>query len=61
MEQVVKLDTVDMDVLDNLHKQSGKHRSLLPDHEGGAFGPGIFGWSYEMMGLDGMKEGGVIS
>lgn len=49
-----------MAMLDNLHRQKGKHRSLLPDHEIGIYGPGLFGWSYEMLGLDGMREGGVV-
>lgn len=49
-----------MAALNALHDQPGKHRSLLPYHKKGDNGSGVFGWSYEWLGWEGMGDGGVI-
>lgn len=60
--QIVHLSASDVAQLDALHKQPGKHRSLLGYiHGTGEWGPGVFGWGYEMLGWCGMREGGAIS
>ncbi|EIM83985.1 Aldo/keto reductase [Stereum hirsutum FP-91666 SS1] len=59
---IIYLSESDIAQLDVLHRQPGKHRSLLGYiHRTGEWGPGVFGWSYEMLGWEGMQEGGVIS
>lgn len=57
---IVHLDESDMAALNALHDQPGMHRSLLPYHQKGDNGSGVFGWSYEWLGWEGMGDGGVI-
>ncbi|KAF3761954.1 aldo/keto reductase, partial [Cryphonectria parasitica EP155] len=46
-KQLVQLDDDDLKAIDGIHKENGKHRSLLHYHsESGT----VFGWTYEQMG-----------
>ncbi|KAL0568623.1 hypothetical protein V5O48_013359 [Marasmius crinis-equi] len=53
---LVTLPPEDLEVIDNLHTEPGKHRSLLGYHS--AAGE-VFGWTYEWLGWN-MKEGGIV-
>lgn len=59
--KTVHLDESDISAIDSIHKQEGKHRSLLSYHNKTDSGPGVFGWSYEQLGWPGMREGGLVS
>lgn len=53
--QLVELADADIKLLDELHLQPGKHRSLLPFHSDG----GINGWTYEQLGWN-MSGYGIV-
>lgn len=54
-EQLVKLSSEDMAVLDHYHKRPGQHRSLMGYHKDG----GVFGWTYEELGWE-LTGNGVV-
>ncbi|KAI3609594.1 aado keto reductase [Moniliophthora roreri] len=55
---LIRLSDEEIRAIDELHKQPGKHRSLLAYHNND---PGrVFGWTYEQLGWD-MVEGGIIA
>ncbi|KAH7878202.1 Aldo/keto reductase [Lentinula edodes] len=55
---VVKLSAEDMKILDEVHRESGCHRTLChadPSRTGGV----LFGWTYEQLGWD-LVKGGIV-
>ncbi|KAJ8076888.1 hypothetical protein PM082_001311 [Marasmius tenuissimus] len=55
---LVSLGSDDLETIDAIHTEPGKHRSLLGYHN---TLPGtVFGWTYEQMGWD-MTKGGIVA
>ncbi|KAJ3815110.1 Aldo/keto reductase [Lentinula aff. lateritia] len=55
---VLKLSAEDMKILDEVHRESGCHRTLChadPSRTGGV----LFGWTYEQLGWD-LVKGGIV-
>ncbi|KAJ4483340.1 Aldo/keto reductase [Lentinula aciculospora] len=55
---LVSLEDEDMQILDNLHRQSGMHHSVCGFHSS-ELGGSCFGWTYAQLGWD-MIEGGIM-
>ncbi|KAK7045652.1 hypothetical protein VNI00_007485 [Paramarasmius palmivorus] len=53
---LLSLSKDDMDTLDHLHQQPGKHRSLLTYFKDGR----VFGWTYEQLGWN-VNDDGVVT
>ncbi|KAJ3002430.1 hypothetical protein NUW54_g5852 [Trametes sanguinea] len=56
-EQLIELNTSEMDALNNLHKKPGMHRSMCGFHSQ-ALGGSCFGWTYKQLGWE-MTAGGI--
>jgi len=50
---LIKLEEKDIKIVDELHKQSSQHRSLLSYHNGGK----VFGWTYDQLGWNFINNG----
>ena len=56
LSKVVALEDADVKAIDELHKQPGLHRSLLPLLHSGN---GVFGWTYEQLGWP-FESNGIV-
>ncbi|KAJ4002121.1 Aldo/keto reductase [Lentinula boryana] len=55
---LIALDNEDMQILDDLYRQPGMHRSVCGFHSS-ELGGSCFGWTYAQLGWD-MVEGGIM-
>ncbi|ESK94052.1 aado keto reductase [Moniliophthora roreri MCA 2997] len=56
--QLLSLSTSDMEILNNLYRKPGMHRSICGFHSP-ELGGSCFGWTYDMLGWD-MNIGGIM-
>jgi glycerol 2-dehydrogenase (NADP+) len=52
--KAASLSPSDLKLIDEIHKEDGKHRSLLSYHQPGGK---VFGWTYEQLGWE-LESGG---
>lgn len=54
--QLIHLPEEDISAVNNLHRQPGMHKGLLPYHQPDGT---VFGWTYDQLGWN-MTVGGVV-